>query len=108
MWMCKNEHKRKKARKILDRYNLLCLNEKEETYYRAYDYCKLTIDLTLANLTIILEYKWSKEYKLRGSNYFPIMIEDEIEVFTKQHQRWSIGRANWMKFWKESTITTKV
>ena len=38
--------------KILDRYNLLCLNEKEETYYRVYEGCKLTIDLTLANITI--------------------------------------------------------
>ena len=41
-----------------DRYNLLCLNKKEETYYRAYnasyhDGCKSTIDLTLANLMIV-------------------------------------------------------
>ena len=39
-------------KKIVDRFNLLCLNEKEETYYRAYDGYKLTIDLTLANLAI--------------------------------------------------------
>ena len=32
--------------KILDRYNLLCINKKEETYYRAFDGSKLTIDLT--------------------------------------------------------------
>ena len=28
--------------KILDRYNLLCINKKEETYYRAFDGRKLT------------------------------------------------------------------
>ena len=43
--------------KILDSYDLLCLNEKEETYYRAYDGCKSTIDLTLVNLSIAPEYK---------------------------------------------------
>ena len=32
--------------KIFDRYNSLCFNEKEETYYRAYDGCKSTIPST--------------------------------------------------------------
>ena len=62
--------------KILDRYNLLCLNEKEKIYYRAYNGGKLTIDLTVANQTKAPEYKWSKEYKLRGSDHFLIIMED--------------------------------
>ena len=66
--------------KTLDRFNFLCLNKKEETYYRAYDGCKSTIDLTLINLTIASEYKWNKEYDL-------IIKEDEREVSTKQKQR---------------------
>ena len=45
--------------KILYIYNLLCLNEKV-TYCRAYNGSKSTIDLTLTNLTIAPEYKWSK------------------------------------------------
>ena len=45
---------------IKDRFNLLYLNEKKETYYREYDDYKLTIDLRLANLIIAPEYKWSK------------------------------------------------
>ena len=69
--------------KILDRYSLLCLDEKEETYYRAYGGCKSTIDITLANIMIALEYLRSKEYDFRGSDHFPIFI-DEKEVFTKQ------------------------
>ena len=96
------------ASKILHRYNLLCLNKKEETYYRAYNGCKLTIVLTLANLKIAPEYKWCKEYELGRSDHFPIIIEDEREVSTKQQQRWSIRRANWVHFQKESTITIKV
>ena len=31
------------------------LNEKEETYYKAYNSCKSTIDLTFANLSISSE-----------------------------------------------------
>ena len=59
--------------KILDRYNFLCLNKKKETYHRAYNGCKLTIDLALSNLMIAPEYKWSKQYELRGSDHFPII-----------------------------------
>ena len=33
--------------KIVDDYNLLCLNDKEETYYKVHDGCKFTIDLTV-------------------------------------------------------------
>ena len=54
------------------------------------------------------EYKWSKVYKLRGSNHFPIIIEDERKLSTKQYQIWSIRRENWMQFQKESKITIKV
>ena len=46
--------------KILDRFNLLYLNKNKETYYRTDDACKSPIDLTLVNLTIAPEYKWSK------------------------------------------------
>ena len=47
-------------------------------------------NLTLVNLTIAPEYK---EYKLRRSDNFPIIIENEKVVSIKQ-QRSSIGKAN--------------
>ena len=43
-----------------------------------------------------------------GSDHFPIITGEEREVSMIQQQRWSIGRANWIQFQKESTITTKV
>ena len=78
--------KERMLEKFLEKYNLLCLNEKEETYYRAYDGCKSAIGLTLVYLIIGPVYKCSKEYEFRGSDYFPIIIEEEIEVFMKQQQ----------------------
>ena len=66
--------------KILDRYNLFCINKKEETYYRAFDSSKSTIDLTIASLTIALELEWKKEYELRGSDHFSIIIEEERDI----------------------------
>ena len=95
-------------KKILGKFNLLCLNEKDETYYRAFDGCKSTIDLAITNLALAPQFKWTKEYELGGSDHFPIIIEDEREVSIKQQQRWSIGKANWAQFQKEGTITTKV
>ena len=94
--------------KIQDKFNLLCLNEKEETYYRAFDGCKSTIDLAITNLALAPQFKWTKEYELRGSDHFPILIEDEREVSIKQQQKWSIGKANWAQYQKEETITKKV
>ena len=55
---------------ILDKFNFLCLDEKEEAYYRAYDGCKSTIDLTLANISITPEMIESNGYNLRNSDSF--------------------------------------
>merc|ERR1711976_637296 len=74
---------------ILDKFNLLCLNEKEETYYRAFDGIKSTIDLTLTSITIAPEYSWSKEYELRGSDYFPIFLEErtvKVRITNRNYQ----------------------
>ena len=46
--------------KILNIYNLLCINKKEVTYYRAFDGRKSTIDLTIASQAIAPELEWSK------------------------------------------------
>ena len=69
LWRSKKMRTRGRMReKFFNRYNLICINEKEETHYRAYDGCKSTIDLTIINLTIAPEYKWSKEYELQNPN----------------------------------------
>ena len=44
---------------------------------------KLTIDITIASLTIVPELECSKEYELRGSDHFPIIIEEERKVSMK-------------------------
>ena len=45
LWGCEKTSARwKMLEQILDELNLFCLNENEETYYRAYDGCKSTID----------------------------------------------------------------
>ena len=77
--------------KLLNRYNLLCINKKEETYYRAFDGSKSTIDLTITSLTIAPELAWSREYELRGNDHFTIIIEEERELSMKQEEQ--IGRS---------------
>ena len=77
---CINEYtlSHKKSKKALVR------EKKEETYYRTYNGCKSTVYLILANLSIALEITCSKEYDLRGSDHFPIILRDESKIFTKQ------------------------
>ena len=73
--------------KIIDDYNLLCLNNKEETYYRTHDGSKSTIDLTLVNNTLAPSLTWRKEYDLRGSDHFPIILKETGGMARKQQQR---------------------
>ena len=43
-----------------------------------------TIYLTIASLMIAPELEWRKEYELRGSDHFPIIIEVDREIYMKQ------------------------
>ena len=71
-------------RKIHDRHNLLYINKKEETYYRAFNSSKSIINLTIVSLTVAPELEWSKEYELKEIDHFFIIIEEEREVSTNQ------------------------
>ena len=85
---------------IQDKFNLLFLNKKEKTYYRACDGCKSTTDLALAILLIAPDLIWSKEYAFRGSDHLSIILREERKNSTKQQQRWSTNTANWTQIKK--------
>ena len=62
------------------------MNEKQETYYKAYDGYKSTIDITLAIILISPVIKWSNEYNFRGSDHFPIILNNERKCPLKTAQ----------------------
>ena len=77
----RSEKIRTRGRMLKKILKILRFNEKEETNYRAYNGCESTIDLTIGP-----EYKWSKEYKLRGSDlvsYPSFYISSNICFFRK-------------------------
>ena len=74
----------KMMEKILERYNLFCVNKKKKPT-TAFNGSKSTINLSIVSLMIAQKLKWSKEYELGGSDHFLIIIEEEKEVSMKQH-----------------------
>ena len=77
----RSEKIRTRGRMLKKILKILRFNEKEETNYRAYNGCESTIDLTIGP-----EYKWSKEYKLRGSDlvsYPSFYISSNIHISPK-------------------------
>ena len=69
---------------------------------------QITIAPIFASLSIAPEITWSKEYDLRSNGHFPIILRCERKITTKQKQRWSIKRTNWIQFQIESILTTKL
>ena len=54
-------------------YDLLYLNEKEETYYRVHDCCSSIIDLVIVINSLSLEITRNNECDLKRSDHFPIV-----------------------------------
>ena len=91
----------------MDDYNL-CLNDKEETCYRVRDGCKSTIDLSLVSNVLAPELTWKKEYDLRGSDHFSIILKETEEITHGQQHRWIIKNANWIQYQMDSKLEITV
>ena len=70
--------------KILDNYDLFCINEKEEEH----NDCTTTIDLALVHNLIAPEITLTKEYNLISSNHFQKVLREERETSYENNREW--------------------
>ena len=86
--------------------NLLLYNDnKSYTYLHPGTGTYSAIDLTLADASIFLDYSWKVHDDTRGSDNFPIILENSGPELDDKIHRWNLTcrRAKWDEF-KNSCI----
>ena len=97
-----------KIQNLIEKEDLMVLNEDYPTYFRPHDQASSTIDLALISNTCSLEFGWSVQNDLNGSDHYPIMVSAHQPSPPNRTEKWDLKKADWSKFKKLAVTTTEV
>ena len=78
--------------------NLCILNNKSPTYIHPATGSKTSIDLTITDPSLVLDFSWSVYDDLLGSDHFPIILKSSGHRSEPTFQRWKLHKGDWGSF----------
>ena len=91
---------------ILDSNNLVLYNDKSMTYHNVHTNSYSAIDLSISSRSIHIDFNWSVNEYLNGSDHYPIHLEYAVNTPTECHPKWKVHEDDWSKF-REGIIIDK-
>ena len=101
------EHASQKGRiieEIIDRNDLILYNNGAMTYHNIHTNIMSAIDLSISSSDIYIDFTWSVNEYLNGSDHFPIHLTYARNTPTEFPRKWKALEANWVKYSKETCI----
>ena len=83
---------------IIDRNPITLLNDGSMTFHDIPNNHRTAIDLSLCSSGIHLEFVWSVDEFLNGSDHFPIYLKHAKNTPTETPPKWKVEEADWSKF----------
>ena len=84
--------------KVIEDNNVVLLNDGMMTYHNLYDNSYSAIDLSICSSDIALDFNWSVNEYLNGSDHFPIHLKFARNVPTEMPPKWKPLDADWAKY----------
>ncbi|OOZ70794.1 hypothetical protein BOW49_13365, partial [Solemya velum gill symbiont] len=57
-----------------------------------------SIDLSISDPSLFLDFEWSVENDLHGSDHFPLILKNTELENTAHPPKWKMSKANWTQF----------
>ena len=83
---------------VIDSNSISLLNNGSMTYYNIHSNRPSAIDLSLCSPSIHLDFNWSVNEYLNGSDHYPIHLNYVRNTPTESPPKWKIQEADWNKF----------
>ena len=90
---------------LVDNNTITILNDGSSTYHNIHLNVSTAIDLSICSSSIMLDFIWSVDEFLNGSDHFPIFLKKVENAFGEHTPRWKIEEAKWADFKKGCEIT---
>ena len=89
---------------LIDRNDVILMNNGSPTRYDVVHNSASAIDLTICSSSLRLDYQWSVDDCLHGSDHWPIHIKYVRNLPSHCLPKWKIGAANWKLYSKSSLV----
>ena len=86
--------------------NLSLYNDGSMTYHNIYTNTYSAIDLSIVSPSILIDFNWSVNEDLNGSDHYPIHLKNIVNSPSECQPKWKVQDANWATF-KEGIILDK-
>lgn len=83
---------------FIDNHELCILNSKSPTYLHPATGHYSSIDLTISDPSLYLEYEWKVDNDLHGSDHFPTILLPTENNNDENPSRWIFKKADWRRF----------
>ncbi len=83
-------------------------NDESHTYLHPATGSRSTLDLTLCDPSLYLDFSWKVGDDLCGSDHFPVFLQRNGPPSVDRVQRWKLNKADWETFRAECMIELDV
>ena len=99
LWGSENlDNKGKVIEDLLDRNDIALFNDGSMTFHNVYSNRFSALDLSISSSSIHLDFHWSVNDYLNGSDHFPIHLRYAQNVPSESPPKWKVEEADWVKF----------
>ena len=83
---------------VIDSTNSVLYSDGSVTYHNIHNNTYSAIDLSIASPSIFIDFNWSVEEDLHGSDHFPIHLKNITNSPTECNPKWKVQEADWAKY----------
>ena len=99
LWGRQNlDNKGKVIEDLLDRNDIALFNDGSMIFHSVYNNRFCALDLSISSSCIHLDFHWSVNDYLNGSDHFPIHLRYAQNVPSESPPKWKVEEAHWIKF----------
>ena len=89
---------------LIQNNNISLYNDKSMTFHNIYNNSFSAIDLSISSPTIHLDFNWSVDEYLHGSDHYPVHLKYSRNIPSYAPVRWKEDKADWVKYHDEFVI----
>ena len=96
LWGSENLDNKGKVIEDLDRNDIALFNDGSMTFHNVYSNRFSALDLSISSSSIHLDFHWSVNDYLNGSDHFPIHLRYAQNVPSESPPKWKVEEADWV------------
>ena len=101
------DHRGNIIEELLDSNDIILMNDGSPTRFDVVHNSTSAIDITICSSSLRMDYQWSVDENLYGSDHFPIHLKYMQNIPSQCLPKWKIKEADWQLYEKSTKVSHK-